>query len=109
MHSFTLELNLSNSRTHSWAKLVTRWTEELKLSEMGTSVSSWLTDRQLTHVITTSSAVTAAAHVEAGPHTASPHCLLIQYPYTTAAGASHRVPALCANSVHVPRPRTVCS
>ena len=32
LHSFTLELNLSNSTTHSWIKLVTRWSRELKLS-----------------------------------------------------------------------------
>ena len=32
LHSFTLELNLSNSRTHSGLSWVTRWTEELKLS-----------------------------------------------------------------------------
>ena len=47
-----------------------------------------LADRQLTHVITTSSAVTAAAHVAAGPHTPSPHCLLIVYMCTTAAASS---------------------
>jgi len=29
LHSFTVELNLSNSRAHSW---VTRWAEQLKLS-----------------------------------------------------------------------------
>jgi hypothetical protein len=32
LHSFTLELKLSNSRTHSWLSWVTRWTVELKLS-----------------------------------------------------------------------------
>jgi len=32
LRSFTLELNLSNSRTHSGLSGVTRWTEELKLS-----------------------------------------------------------------------------
>ena len=31
-HSFTVELNLSNSRTHSGLSWVTRWTEELKLN-----------------------------------------------------------------------------
>jgi hypothetical protein len=32
LHSFTLELNFSSSRTHSGLSWVTRWTEELKLS-----------------------------------------------------------------------------
>jgi hypothetical protein len=32
LHSFTLELNFSNSRTRSGLSWVTRWTEELKLS-----------------------------------------------------------------------------
>ena len=32
LHLFTLELNLSNSRTHPGLSWVTRWTEELKLS-----------------------------------------------------------------------------
>jgi len=32
LHSFTLEFNLTNFRTHSWLGWVTRWTEELKLS-----------------------------------------------------------------------------
>jgi len=33
LHSFTLELISSNSRTRSWVQLgVIRWTEELKLS-----------------------------------------------------------------------------
>jgi len=35
LHSSTILLNLSNSRTHSWFKLcswVIQWTEELKVS-----------------------------------------------------------------------------
>ena len=32
LHSSNLELNLSNSRTHSGFSWDTRWTEELKLS-----------------------------------------------------------------------------
>jgi hypothetical protein len=32
LHSFTLELNLSNSRTHSGLRWVTQWTEVLNLS-----------------------------------------------------------------------------
>jgi len=32
LHWFTLELSLSNSRTHSGLSWVTRWIEELKLS-----------------------------------------------------------------------------